>query len=318
MVNEPSWHKLENAVLESSPANWEDARSAAGLTWEVEKHPVGVLHSDPDSYSYTVEHAGDWQAITRDDTQAVLSIQPKTYRVVTNKEFGGVIDTLLGIEKTEHVIFEALMSLYGGRQIVALAYFEEPLKIPWDESQTYTYIAFSSRHDGQGGVRGIPTNVRVQCANTLSAAEALGKNTAFSIRHSSNFEERVADIGNQLKAARMNSQEWLEGMQALALWSATPRDVDVFLQKMFPVSDDMTQRVMDNRLINRSEVRNIYERSETTESIRGNGYGLLMATTEWADHVRPSRSSDAEVSRSLLLPSDPKFRASKILSSMAS
>lgn len=319
MVNTPSWHRLENAVLSASPRTWEEARTQAGLDWDVYADGVFVGGGQSTGKSWTYDDvSSEWQAIRRDDTEDVLSIRPATYQMVTNSQFGSIMESLLGLEKEEELVFEALMSLYGGRQVVALTKFEEPLRLPWDESETYAYLAFSSRHDGQGGIRGIPTNVRVVCANTLSLAESMGKDSSFSIRHTTTWEDRVAEIGDQLRMARQGSKRWVEGMEALARFRVQEKEVDTFLRKLFPISDEMTGRMIDSRQLWRTQVRRVYEESETTNSVRGNGYGLLMATTEWADHVREARTDDSAVSRQLLTKSEPKAKAARILAHMAS
>lgn len=316
MVNTPSWHKLENAVLKESPKSWEDARQQAGLTWEVEVNPVLVKHDTIDGVGYSVRNANGWQALSRDDTDDVLSIQPTTYQVIHNHEFGEVIDTLMGIGEDEHLQFEALMSLYGGRQIIALARFEDPLEMPWDDSRTFSYVSFASRHDGQGGLRVLPTNVRIVCANTQSMAEHMDGAYGVTIRHSSNWEDRVKELSYDLTVARKSSQAWAKEMETLARWTYDEQDRIRFLQKLLPVSDDMTERVADNRKESREQIDTLLRGTATTEHIKDTGYGLLMAVTEWDDHIRDARSLDSHVNRQLLTKSSYKVKASSILREM--
>lgn len=317
MVRLPSWHRLENAVLPESPASWEEGRIAAGLTWEVETQPVFAQNKNAGENSLLGhKQIEGWQLLTRNDTDAVLSIQPESYRVVHNYEFGDVIDAILGLDEDETPNFEAIFSLYGGRQIVALCYFPQPLEMPWDPSKNYTYCALNSRHDGQGGVRGIPTNVRVQCANTWNLAEEVdGRSAGFTIRHTSNWKERVAEIRARMIMARGASAEWVSFTEQLALWKAGEDQRETYLKKMFPIGDDMEPRQRDNAETNRDAVRRILA-SPTCEPIANTGYGLLMATTEWSDHVRPHRSVDSYINRQLT-KDVPKVRAGQILAKMA-
>lgn len=316
MVRMPSWHRLENAVLEKSPDSWQEARELAGLNWEVEPRQVFINTGTPGEPKLT--QANGWQGLTRDDNGHLLSIQPASYEVIHNKEFGALMETLLGLEQNEKITFEALMSLYGGRQIVALVYFDEPLQMSWDNSKNYRYLAFSSRHDGQGGLRGIPTNVRVQCANTLSLAESVdGKRAGFTIRHSANWKERVDEIRTMLMAARGDSELWRKEMEQLARQPVTMNDARVFLQRLLPISDDMSSRMIENRMKDRQTVFHIHYNSETCADIKGNQYGLLMAATEWVDHYKPFRKEDTLVSRQLLLKEPTKARAVSILKDMA-
>jgi phage/plasmid-like protein (TIGR03299 family) len=316
MVRKPSWHRLENAVLLESPKTWEEGRTAAGLTWEVETEPVYRCYDNPNGGPVTVEKISDWQVLTRNDNMKTLSIQPKSYEVIHNARFGEVIDTALGLEGDERPNFEAIFSLYGGKQIIALCYFDEPLRMPWDPSKTYTYCAFNARHDGNGGLRAIFTDVRVQCANTWNQAENIdGKAAGFTIRHTSNWQERLEDFRDQMRKARGDSQQWVDFAEQLARWDATTRRRETFLKRMFPVSDDMQPRQTENQLVNREKIRTILA-SETCAGIEKTGYGLLMATTEWSDHVRTWQSTNSYVSRQLLTRQEPKARAGQVLAGM--
>ena len=339
MVHQPSWHRLEKAVLKESPRSWDDARKEADLIWDVDTYPVyrrraetiyvdeceHFIPSDQcdqcpttgleEAWSY--EEIPGWKELRRDDNETALSVQPDTYEVIRNERFGNVIDAALGLEDDERVEFEALMSLYGGRQVVALCYFPEKLKMPWDSSPTYAYCALTSRHDGSGGVRGIITNVRVQCANTLKLAEMVdGRRNGFTIRHTANWKERLAEIRAQMVLARGEGQKWVEFSEQLALWKATPRRREDYLKRMFPISDDDGARKAENAQRNREMVRMILK-SDSTRDIADNGYGLLMATTEWSDHFRSSRTDDSLVARQLINAEPTKARAAGVLRSMA-
>jgi phage/plasmid-like protein (TIGR03299 family) len=319
MVRQPSWHRLENAVLTQSPKTWEEARRQSGLTWDVESEPVYDVDEDA---GVAIEIPG-WHKIVRDDRTAldarVLSIQPVSYQMIRNEAFGQVIDAVVGRSAEEDpVTFEALFSLYGGKQIVALLYFDEPLAMgEIDSSGTFTFLCLVSRHDGSGGLRGIPTNVRVQCANTLNQAEYTdGRRVGFTIKHTANWDARLADAGLAIQAARGDSAKWVEFAHQLSAWKATNRSRDTFLTKLFPISDDMGSRAMDNQAKRREQVRTILA-SPTCVDIADNGYGLLMAVTEWADYYRAHLSPDSFVGRQLTEKQEPKAKAARILRDMA-
>lgn len=319
MVREPSWHRLENAVLKDSPKTWDEAREQAGLSWDVEP---GRVWDWEEGWETPAQIPG-WQQVVRDDRvmlgERVLAIQPVSYQIIRNEAFGGVIDAVVGRSADEDPLtFEALFSLRGGKQIVALLYFDEPLALgEIDESKTFTFLCLVSRHDGSGGLRGIPTNVRVQCANTLNQAEFTdGRKVGFTIRHTINWEQRIADAGLTIQAARGDSKKWVEFAEQLALWKATNRSRDTFLKRVFPVSDDMGDRAMDNQMSRREQVRTILQ-SPTCKEISDNGYGLLMAVTEWADYYRSHLTTDSFVSRQLMEKQEPKARAARILRDMA-
>jgi len=323
MVREPSWHRLENAVLPDGVLNWDDARKHSGLTFEIGTEPVYVI-DDPDGVDIPESfRLKGWQAIYRDDKsmaeadQRYLAVQQSTYQVIKNEEFGEVINTVIGAETEDPINFEALMSLYGGRSIVALVYFQRPLEMPFDMGPTYRYLMLRSRHDGEGGLRIIPTNVRVQCANTMNYAEMTdGRRVGFTIRHTTNWQERLKEIRQVITASRGEGRMWEEFARDLEAWKVGTRQREAYLKRFIPISDDMSKVTMGNAENARHDIRRILE-SPTCRHINRSGYGLLMASTEWSDHVRRHRSTSSFVTRQTLIKEPHKARAASILRSMA-
>jgi len=204
-----------------------------------------------------------------------------------------------------------------GRSVVALVYFQRPLQLPFDMGPTYRYLMLRSRHDGEGGLRIIPTNVRVQCANTMNYAEMTdGRRVGFTIRHTTNWQERLKEIRQVITASRGEGREWEKFAADLNAWNVGTRQREAYLKKFIPISDDMTKVTMGNAENARHDIRRILQ-SATCESIQKTGYGLLMASTEWSDHVRRHRSTSSFVTRQTLIKEPHKARAASILRSMA-
>lgn len=317
-----SWHKLEHAILTDSPRTWEEARQSARLTWDVIEEPVftrrWVRDEDNDEVPVYTEES-DWKALRRNDTKATLAIQPASYAVISNSAFGQTIERVLAQDiDGEPLQFEALFTLQGGKLVVALIRFENVAAYPWDPNgTTYRFVAFISRHDGNGGLRGMPTNIRVECWNTLQAAEMSdGRYSGFTIRHTSNWEERVKLVREGFITARAKGDEWDEFLHQLSDWDAGARQRETFLKRFLPISDADTVLKVRNTEVARSDIRRILE-SATCTGISGSGYGLLMAATEWTDHVRRARSVDSSISRQLVTPSSHKTSAVRILKGLA-
>lgn len=316
MVRQPSWHRLENAVLKESPKDYATARRIAGLEWEVDSEPIYDIADDGTTYAIP-----GWQKIVRDDKETVadriLAVRPQSYQVVHNRDFGGLIDTVLGRTDDDPLTFEALFALYGGRQVIALMYFDEPLKMGWDPSDTFRFLSFMSRHDGQGGLRLLPTNVRQQCANTVNISEALDtKNFGVSIRHTSNWKERINEVAMAVQAAKGESDRWLKFAEQLALYKVGGRQREAYLKKYLPISSEDGDRKVDNTQANRTKIRMLLE-GDTCAGIANTGYGLFMASTEWSDHLRDHQSDGSYVARQLLRKEEPKARSARILRHMA-
>jgi len=320
--NIPAWHRLGNTITEW-PGSWEEARKLGGLTWEPIGTPVydrtpeevaatliGFGTAPVDAYSAPI--AG-WQQIRRSDNRYLLSIRPSSYKIISNTEFGDVIEAVMKLSKDEKIKFDTVLSLYNGRMVVVTVYLDEPISLSGDPSETYSLIVFVSRHDGQGGLKAIVTNIRVVCANTLAAAEQHGDSagTSFTIRHTANWTERIAQLRQVMTMARKDSEAWRQLACDLLRKQVSAAETDLFLGKFIPVSSAMTEAQERNAQISRTELRRILE-SPTCEHINNTAYGLVMAATEWADHGRRVRSADSAVSRAILRPEPYKIKAVSI------
>ena len=328
---EAAWHKL-GVVVDEWPGSWAEARKVAGLEWDVEAAPLQMAVYSGDRSNYTVGHVAGWNAIVRDDKklivpssvggyetsgEALLSIQPSTYKIITNAAFGELIEYIVG-EVGDGWQYETLISLAGGRHIVALLRSRTPLNISGDPSQNYTYLCMTSRHDGQGGLRGIPTNVRVVCRNTHHMAEAAAKaaGVGFTIRHTANWEERTKAAATAIQGALRDGEAWEKLATELIGIKLEPWMLDKSLERLFVERSDMSDRQLETVEKRRDQVREILQ-SPTCEHIAGTAYGLVQAVDEWCDHVRPAHNNETRTTRALLQAQPLKTKAVAVARSLA-
>lgn len=322
----PAWHRL-GKVVEEWPGSWEAARKLAGLTWEVKAVPVWIGGEHPVLDQENV-------ALVRDDipvettgslgagdliasNRARLAIQPTSYHVITNGQFGEVIEYLVGAVGDDWQ-YETLIALYGGRQIVAVLRAREPLNIGADPSKTFQYVAFTNRFDGQGGLRGIPTNFRVVCANTQKASERQAKvdGVGFTIKHTANWQERIDRARGVLVAATQDGKAWEQLANRLGGKKLHPAHRDRMLDSLFKTDSGMTDKQVRGVQASRDSVRQILG-SPTCAGIEDTALGFVQAVTEWADHVRPARNDETRTSRSLLRAEPIKAKAFALVRNVA-
>lgn len=309
-VRRPSWHRKEN-LLPDWPGSWDEARKQAGLDWD----PVGAQLLDPE----TNELLDDFQQVKHSGTGARLAVQPMSYAIIDNTAFGDVIEKVVRISDTEPLHYDTVFSIYGGKKVVATVVLDEPIHIAGDPSLTHVYIAFQSRHDGEGGLKAYPTNVRHVCANTTRLGESIAdrENVGMTIRHTKNWEVKVEQLRTIITTARRDAEAWAKLAESLMHYSVGTRQTNTFLNRFLPFSDDMTERQRDGVAASRGSIKHLLEYSPTLDRIRNTGYGLTMAATEWSDHIRPHRSFDSYVSRQLLRNEPQKAKAFRIVREMA-
>lgn len=309
-AHKPAWHGLGN-VLDYWPGSWDEAAKAAGLDWDIETRPVyepigpnlGAFREIPGYYQ-----------VVRDDTGEMFTISKDSRVAIGNKEFGNIIEYIMGSDLGRNLKYETLISLKNGRIVAATMHLDQPYEIPGDPSEYLTYLAGWTCHD-VGGMKFGATQVRVVCANTQAAADEdmNSHGVAWTIRHTSNWSDRVAEAREAVQAALRTNEEWIVMAKDLAHTNVKDEDVARFLDKWMPISTDMAPFVMDRVYDRRATFMKIYNYSNTIEGIRGTKWGLLQTAIEYRDHYAPAHSVDTRVRRTLLDGDDRKDKALAII-----
>lgn len=315
-VRQPSWHGKETLLTEW-PDNWDDARRAAGLMWEPtyldlyvprmipvgDEVPDGAVATDlvggAPSARWMVPVDGH-RAIARDDTLEVLATPTTSFELIYHHQMGGLLEAYIETwsKAGAKVKFETAGSVRGGRNVYAVVYLDEPWHAPGDESATYPYAVILNAHDGSGACKLITTNVRVVCWNTYQAADAEGRN-ALVIRHTQSAGERLAQATSSLAAMRDEAKAWQIEAADLAALNVDDALVRTFLDEFIPIPEGASERGRAGRAERQATFLALYEGSPTTDGVRGTAYGLVQAAGEYLDHLRPYRSADTYLSRTM-------------------
>lgn len=309
LSHEPAWHRMGN-VLDHWPGTWDEAAAAAGLNWDVESVPLYVNDAEPGRKTKLKGYYG----VQRNDNREILAVNKESRINITNAEFGGFIEYVMGADLGRELKFETLISIRGGRIVAATMYLDEPIEIPGDPSPFKRYLVFYTRHD-VGGLRCGPVNIRVVCANTQQAADSEMDRTgaSWSIRHTANWAERMNEIRENVQNALRTDEEWLLMAKEMAYARVDAADVTKFIDKWIPLSTDMSSIQVTRAHERRAKFLEIYRESATTEGIRGSKWGLYQTAIEMCDHFRSVRSQDAHVDRVLISGDTKKVQARKIL-----
>jgi len=305
-VRKPSWHGQE-MLLDDYPVDWADARVKAGLLWE--PHLVIPQYEWPPD-SGKIVSADNFRLVVRDDTGDVLGQRTDEFVLVSHADMGRILEEIIG----GNIKFETAGSVQGGRMVWALVYLDEPYTVTGDEMDThYPFIALLNGHAGTAAVKLTLTQVRVVCWNTWQQAFAEGARHGreFTFRHVGDPMERIEAAKAAIQGVRDEAKEYVEMAAGLLGMTVTDVQVRKFLSEFIPEppADVVSDRVRENIAEARRRFDFIYSESPTTEKIRGTGYGLLMAATEYLDHVRDYNSRDTYLGRTLLRREPMKARA---------
>jgi phage/plasmid-like protein (TIGR03299 family) len=307
-VREMPWHE-EGVVLPDYPGSWAEARTLAGLNWDPVSTEVYAITGINEDGAPLLEPIDGWKAISRSDTGAVLSINRDSYTIIDHGEMGEIVEAVL---TQPNVKWETAGVLDGGRAVWCLAYLDEPIIIPGDNSPTLPYLAITNRHDGTAACALRATAVRIVCANTFRAAELEGERTGttFSFIHKSSWRNRIDEARKAVTGARREMQRYTELATELMGIPITPRQRELFITEFIPMPPDglVTDRVARNVEQARNAVRLLFD-STTTEHVAGTAYGLVQAAGEYLDHVRTARTWETRLNRTLMRPEPLKHRA---------
>jgi len=316
-VRQMPWHR-EGTILEDYPGDWDEARKLAGLDWNPVTSDVYAVSGMNADGTAAYEPVTGWKAITRSDTDAVLSINKDIYTVIDHGEMGEIVEAVLA---QPNVRWETAGVLDGGRSVWCLALLDEPVELPGDISVTLPYLAITNRHDGTAACALRATAVRIVCANTFRAAELEGERTGatFSFIHKSSWRNRIEEARQAVTGApRAEVRRYKELAAELLLIPVNSRQRELFVTEFIPMPPAglVTDRVARNVEESRSALRLIFE-SKTTQDIAHTAYGLVQASGEYLDHVRTARSWETRLNRTLIRPEPLKHRALSLIREIA-
>lgn len=343
-VRDASWHGKENLLMEA-PKDWDEARIAAGLTWEAEVVPAArvvkvtaggfipegavipdgtkvaeIVGVDPETNEQIVlarKAVNDCEVfvlsertkfITRNDTGAELGRVGLTYEVMHISWMGEILEACAAAGAT----YETAGSVNGGAQVWALLRLDEPVQISGDDTPTYPYIVLLNSFDGSGAVKVLYTFVRVVCWNTYSMASFEGDRTGhqFIFRHVGDMRSKVDEAKQAMTGLRESFAQYRQLAETLAQTPVDETQVKDFTTLFLPepIGEVATPRVKQNVATARATFSKLYNESVTTDGHRGTALGLLDASVEYLDHVRRAMSKDTLMNRTLLKP-EPLKRA---------
>ncbi len=297
----PAWHNF-GTVVEQAPTS-QEAMKIAHLDWEVVKLPLLVkadrtehlenVINVPEKYSIvkndmekmSVRDITSHFANVRNDTYDPLGVVGGRYTILQNHEAFDFLDSLV---QQEQIKYEAAGALKGGAIVWMLARMKKEFYVT-DDDMIKNYMLLVNGHNGLQTALIQPTNVRVVCWNTLQAALD-EKTNVFKIRHTKSIKEKVEEARIALNFAYEKTDKLNNILKNLSGKSVSKTDVDIFLEKMFPmnVKDDsprseaIKQRIKEHR----KRVEIIFDSHPTikTQAANGTAYGLLNSYTYYLDH----------------------------------
>lgn len=284
-ANQPAWHHL-GVTFDEGGRRGLTSRQAielGHLGWEVALERLRLEDGTPVDPNFL--------GLVRQDTRGMLATVGSRYTPLQNVEAFEFLDSLLmdGIMQ-----YESAFALRGGQEVCLLARMPSYDWVVKDHDMNLRYILLSMSH-GYGGIRILPTAVRVVCANTQRVALSEGKKDTYTIRHSGNMQEKLKVARQYISQLDKSFTLYNEQARSL-LVGCTQEQRAEYLAELFPApEEDAGTRAKNNHERSIQAVKAAWGRpAQKVEGVRGTWWALFNAVTEVVDHDKPARQSRDE------------------------
>ena len=319
---ETPWHGKGHRV--EPGATGAEMLQAAGLDWKVQRRALAMKSQD--GAQVLTEPLNGFRAIVRADTDEVFQVATERYHPVQNAE---IVDYFREYCEAGHAEVETVGAIDGGRKVWALAKLNGGTQATLAGGDKLSgFMLLASSHDGSLRLIGKPTQVRVVCWNTLSAAIGEDSEAEFRMKHSRKFTPEVRAVAQKVMGMAIEQVQAVnEAAQDLSQVQIDDRGRVEYVTRLLKGQGLLEQVVENSRQA--VELDAILEATENRggedkdlgrvgraileaivsspgaglESAQGTLWGALNGVTYWVDHQR-GRSQDGRLSGAWFGPGD--------------
>jgi phage/plasmid-like protein (TIGR03299 family) len=281
------WHG-KGKVLSEEAITAERAIKEGGMDWLVGLAPISVAGVPiPDHY-----------ATIREDTGAVLGIVGNRYVPVQNEDLFKFFDPVVDREKG--VFYHTGGVLKEGKVVWLLAKVPGDFYVPGvKDDRVDNFLLLTSSHDGSMHVTVKETRVRVVCWNTLSMALA-EPTTTVRIKHTSSATYELAQAHRVLGLATKHATLAQQAAEVLVGLKVTGKFFRKFVKTLFPSSKEAKgEEASRKALVHRERIELLFSGLDRNNlpGMRGTGWALYNAVTDYVDHSMPYRKGTDPLER---------------------
>lgn len=224
---EPAWHGLGKIFKDDISTL--QALEEAGLNYTVLKLPN--VHCLPNGTEVISENSF---FTCRTDTNAILGDKfGRIYEVLQNVEALNVVDEIL---QSGRATIETAGAIDGGKKAFICLKVDKNITVG-SSDVIKQYVLIANSHDGSLAITATPTNVRVVCNNTLTAA-LNGATGAVKIRHTSNAGDRLREAAKVLNLIQHNTEINTDNYNRMKEIEISKADLMNYFGNVFLNADD--------------------------------------------------------------------------------
>ena len=289
-AREVPWHNL--GTVTDGALTVEEALKMAQLDWTVYKSadPVQVPVLTEIGVQ-SIAYPGRYMTY-RDHPKLglqALGVVGEVYTVIQNE---AAFDFLNAIADESGATIETAGSLLGGSQVFMTMKMPETLTVAGGQDEVEFYLMATTSHDGSLAFTAAVTPIRVVCKNTQRMALDTAVST-WRLKHTTGVQGRVQQAREALGLTFRYQESYAKAVEDLVATPFLEREVDAFLERLFPYSPKASTYQIARTDETRGEVKALYH-APTQDNSRGTRWAAYSAVTEWADWVRPVRAKDKD------------------------
>ena len=282
-VGETPWHQLGQRM--EPDATLEQWKTAAGLGWKAEKRQASFTDASGETHPVPGRFA-----LVRSDTNHPFEVVSAQYQPVQPDT---IMDFFGAVIRNNGFRMETLGALFNGEKIFALARAGEMQEVV-NGDPVAPYLLLATSFDKSSPTLVTPTTVRVVCKNTLAmAVQEEAKKVFRSVRvvHRTAFDANAvrSDLGLHMASS---FERFMANSKALASKQVNHATFEQFMQNLLATTVDgkLVPLAIEEAREHRTyeKVQRLFEMGIGADipAVRGTGWGLVNAVTEYVDHGR--------------------------------
>jgi phage/plasmid-like protein (TIGR03299 family) len=305
-AREVAWHKL--GVITDNALTAEDALKTAQLDSLV-KVSEDSIYTKVDGKEIQLDKKFLTYRNHPKKGLTALGVVGSRYTPIQNLE---AFEFLNHIADETGAVFETAGSLGNGERVFMTMKFPESMMIGGVDTID-NYIMAVNSHDGSSAFIVAVTPIRAVCTNTVRLALSQAK-SKISLKHTAGATAKVQQARETLGVVFRYQDEFEKEVNQMLSIKITDKQYTEFVKTLVPEPKmkDPTDRMINSVDKKRGELMALWS-APTQQNVAGTAWAAYNAAVEWADWVKPIRSSkddkDDLRSERMLLGGAEKFKA---------
>lgn len=265
--------------------SYNDVLTQAGLNWTVSAQPV---YTEINGKQLEVPGSN---IIVREADEKPLGIVSDRYKIVNNADAFAFTESIFNSKEIE---FIRGGSYRGGSSTWLEAKITGEYSILGDEVDCY--LIFMNSHDGTGSVKCMIVPERIACSNALNIP-LREQSRHWRCVHSGDPMRKIDEAREILLAGSSYMEALNRECEMLQSIKISDSQVMQFINRLFPISDEMSDKQKENQESRREQLLSVFLLKEDLFNFGSTGFKFISAVADYADHKVGRNTKNSNINR---------------------